>query len=286
MTDLWNRLPVVVRAILAGLALAASGTLPWAYLVSLNVKYWSAVPWSVPPAVLYLWLWWKYVGGAGWPRSTADARRSSLRARPVPDDAWGFAVLAGILGIMTALRVLSITGRFVTLPVEPLPPELATIPRLTLLIASIMGAAMAGVVEEASFRGYMQVPIERRHGPIVAILVTSTLFWLLHFTHRGFALMLPFYATIAVTYGTMAYLTNSIVPSLMIHTVGDVLGSFMVLAQGQQVAGEPASTLIGTGFDGMFWIALAALVVFGAGTIWAFRALAATRRPSSEPVLT
>ena len=68
--------------------------------------------------------------------------------------------------------------------------------------------------------------------------------------------------------------------------VGDVLGSFMVLAQGQQVAGEPASTPVRTGFDGMFWIALAAFVVFGAGTIWAFRALAATRRPSSESALT
>jgi membrane protease YdiL (CAAX protease family) len=36
----------------------------------------------------------------------------------------------------------------------------------------ILSTLVAGVVEETAFRGYVQGGIERRHGPVVAILVT------------------------------------------------------------------------------------------------------------------
>jgi membrane protease YdiL (CAAX protease family) len=274
MTALWNRVPVVVRAVVTGLAFASSGTLIWAYIVSLNLRYGSSVPWSVPPAALYLWLWWKYAAGKGWPRSTAEARRDSLRAFPVSDGAWGLAILAGIFGIAAALRILNITGRFITLPEQPVPPELAQISRLTLLVVSVMGSVVAGVVEEASFRGYMQRPIERRHGPIIAIAVTSIAFWLAHFTHPGYSVLMPFYVAIGVTYGTMAYLTNSIMPGLVVHAVSDSLGSLMVLAQGQQVSSQPIPVAT---LHPPLWLTIAAFTVFAAATIWAFRALAATR---------
>ena len=32
LTSIWQRLPVIVRAILTGLALSAAGTIPWALL--------------------------------------------------------------------------------------------------------------------------------------------------------------------------------------------------------------------------------------------------------------
>lgn len=56
MRAFWNRLPVVLRALLMGLVAASAGTLPWAGLVALNLKHGSRVPWAVPPTALYLWL--------------------------------------------------------------------------------------------------------------------------------------------------------------------------------------------------------------------------------------
>ena len=49
MIALWQRLPVIARAVVTGLLVALAGTTPWAVLVALNIKHWSAVPWAVPP---------------------------------------------------------------------------------------------------------------------------------------------------------------------------------------------------------------------------------------------
>lgn len=283
MMSLWSRLPVVVRAVVIGLALATIVTVPWAVLAQANFRYWSAVPWAVPVTALYLWLWWQYVSGKGWPQSTAQARRRNLRAHRISEEAWGAAIVAGILGITTALLILGITNRLVQLPQQPVPAEFSQIPVTTLVSLLFMGAAVAGIVEEASFRGYMQVPIERRHGPVVAIVVTGTLFGLAHFTHPGVLVMLPFYFAVGATYGAMAYLTNSILPGLILHATGDAMGGLMVLAQGRSVSSQPIPVpLGGTAIDASFWIRCVALIVVAAATVWAFKALAAVARPSPE----
>ena len=41
---LWQRLPILARAVLTGLIVAVAGTTPWAVLASANTKHWSAVP--------------------------------------------------------------------------------------------------------------------------------------------------------------------------------------------------------------------------------------------------
>lgn len=81
MLSLWRRLPVVVRAVLAGIAVAAAGLLPWVLFAEANQKVLLRVPWAILPTALYLWLFWRYLKGAGWPRSTSEARRTSLGYR-------------------------------------------------------------------------------------------------------------------------------------------------------------------------------------------------------------
>jgi membrane protease YdiL (CAAX protease family) len=280
MLALWQRLPVIVRAVLTGLALGAIVTVPWAALAYANFKYAAAVPWAVLPTTVLLWLWWQYVSGKGLPRSTASARRQNLRAFNLSDEVWGAAIIAGILGIATSLLVLNVTSRFVTVPQQPLPPELTQIPLQTLLAINVMGAAVAGIVEEGSFRGYMQGPIERRHGPVVAILVTSTVFGLVHFTHPGLLVLMPFYMTIGVTYGVLAYLTNSILPGLILHATGDAMGGVMALARGRMVSSLPLAPPE-TGLP--FWFTGVALVLVGAATVWALVALASITRQAPQP---
>lgn len=284
---LWRRLPIIVRAVLTGGLLATVGTVPWALLASANQKLWPSVPWAVPPTVLYLWLFWRYTGGAGWPRSTAEARRVNRRANDLSGDVWGAALLAGTLGLVAVVLLLSVMGRFVVLPQQQL-PDIARVPALTLFFLLITSAAVAGIVEEASFRGYMQRPIELRHGPVVAILVMGMLFGLAHFTHREVTVtLMPHYLAAASVYGALSYLTNSILPGVVLHAGGNAfLGFFDLLAQGPigfEVPLRPAPLIWETGADAAFWVSLTFLLIVTAAAVWAYAALASVARRPKVP---
>ncbi len=228
-----------------------------------------------------LWLFWRYVGGAGWPRATAGARRTSLRANRVSGDVWGAAILAGVLGLVALVFFMQVWGRMVRLPqqqdVDP-----STVPLVTLAFSLVMGSLVAGFVEEAAFRGYMQGPIERRHGPFLAILVTGIFFGFAHFTHPEVSLrLMPFYLFIATMYGGLAWLTNSIWPSLVIHAGGDILGFVRLFASGRsewQMAPVAQPLVWQSGPDTSFWISCALAVVTIAAAVWAYVALAAAVR--------
>src|SRR5262245_52272712 len=273
---LWARLPVAARAVLIGLAVAAAGTLPWAALASANVRHGSLVPWSVLPAALYLWLFWRYVRGEGPPRSTSEWRRASCRAHALCDDVWGLALVAGVLGLATLVLSLQVMNRLVALPAQS-SQGLEHLPIPTAFALVVMGALVAGVVEESAFRGYMQGPIERRHGPVLAILLTGTLFGFLHFRHPETTLsLLPFYIAVAVVYGALAYLTNSILPGVVFHAGGNVLGAFDLLARGQsewQASATPAPLVWESGPDAAFWLSGVAAAVVGAAAVAAYRSL-------------
>jgi membrane protease YdiL (CAAX protease family) len=278
---LWGRLPVVGRAVLSGFAVAVAGTAPWAALAATNVKYGSVVPWAVLPAALYLWLFWRWVQGAGWPRSTSEARRVSCRANALSDEVWGPALVAGLLGLATLVLSLRVVNRLVTLPAQRT-VGLEHLPLLTAIALVIMGSLVAGVVEESAFRGYMQGPIERRHGPVVAILLTGTLFGFLHFTHPETTLtLMPFYLAVAVIYGALAYLTNSILPGVVLHASGNALGAIDLLARGQsewQASATPALLVWESGPDASFWYSCVAATVVGAAAVRAYSILSVPRR--------
>jgi len=91
--------------------------------------------------------------------------------------------------------------------------------------APLMGGTVAGIAEEARFRGYMQSAIEREHGPVAAIAVVSLVFAAIHFTHGAGSTLprLPFYLAISAIHGLLTYRTGSILPALVIHAGGDAL---------------------------------------------------------------
>lgn len=212
MLTLWQRLPIVLRALLGGTAVAAAGTLPWAGLSVANQKYLVAVPWAVVVMAIYLWFLWRWLRGDGWPSTTSTSRRQSLRANTVEPEAFGLAIFAALIGFAALMPFAMLLGRLVTLnaatPIK-LPDGM---PFITGFLLIAMASIVAGVVEESAFRGYMQGPIERRHGPATAIVLTGALFGLAHFTHHpGLATLavLPYYLLVAAIYGMMAYGTNS-----------------------------------------------------------------------------
>lgn len=264
----------IVRAVLVGLLVMIAGTIPRNLFFAANLRYGPGLPWAVPLTAVYLWFFWRYLKGAGPPESTAEERRASLRAHRLTGRVWAWALLAGSLGVVALVLALRVANRLIALPEQKL-PDLSQVPQVTVLSLLLMAAPVAGVVEEAAFRGYMQRPIERRQGLVVAILITGTMFAV---AHLDFTLVLwPYYVAVAAIYGTIAYLTNSILPAVVLHTAGNLYSNLDLWLQGKaewQAATGPAELVWKSGADRAFRVAGLALFLVGAATVWAYLRLA------------
>jgi membrane protease YdiL (CAAX protease family) len=261
---------VILQAVLLGMLVMLAGTIPRNLLFAANLRYYAAVPWAVPLTAVYLWFFWRYLKGKGPPESTAEERRTSLRANRVPGRVWAWALLAGGLGIVALVLALHVANRLVVLPPQKL-PDLSKVPKLTVLSLLLMAAPVAGIVEEAAFRGYMQGPIERCHGLIVAILITGTMFAV---AHLDFTLILwPYYVAVAAIYGIVTRLTKSILPAVVLHTGGNLYSNIDLWLHGQaewQASSGSTVLIWKTGADASFWRSSLALLIVLAATIWAY----------------
>jgi membrane protease YdiL (CAAX protease family) len=174
-----------------------------------------------------------------------------------------------------------VANRLVVLPPQQL-PDLVNVPKLTVLSLLLMAAPVAGIIEEAAFRGYMQGPIERRHGMIIAILITGTMFAV---AHLDFTLILwPYYVAVAAIYGIVTHLTKSILPAVVLHTCGNLYSNLDLWLHGQaewQAAVGPTVLIWKTGVDASFWKSSIALLLVTAVTVWAYFKLARVARSAS-----
>jgi membrane protease YdiL (CAAX protease family) len=276
VTSRWQ-VPVLVRAVGLGLAVALTGTLTWSRLIVANTRYLPTIPWAVAIMAPFLIAWWHYVvRGRGWPFGTAQARRHAGRANRVPDDLWGPALGAGMLGLVATLFLQGVIARLVTLPrQQDLDPS--QYPVLTVLAWVVMSAIVAGVVEETAYRGYMQGGMEGRHGLTTAILVTGVAFGLSHFSHPEVGLvLLPFYVAVATVYGLLAAATNSTYPSMFLHAGGNLFSAFGFFVQGRSewaVTVSPSSTIWQGGMDGAFVANVVGLLVVGGAAVLAYQGL-------------
>src|SRR4030095_10653294 len=272
----WSKLPVILKAVVNGSMLLVAGTLPWAYLVKLNLKFYPGFPWSVVPMIFYLSLFWKFARGKTWPTSTAEVRKENLRAKTLTGEVWGAALLAGILGIISLGFFQAVYNQLVRLPQQQI-GDVKNLSNGTIFLSLIMGSVVAGVVEESSFRGYMQQPIEKRHGPVIAILITGILFGLSHFSHPETTLaLMPFYFYVAVVYGMLAYLSGSILPGIVMHIGGDVWVGLILLLSGQSewaTSTKPSRLIWETGPNASFWISCLLFIISFAAAAWAYVSL-------------
>lgn len=266
----------VGRAILIGLAVSVGGLLPQALIYRANLRYSPSVPWGAPLTAVYLYVFWRYLNGGGPPKSTEEERREGLRAKRVPGNVWAWALLAGGLGIVALVLAFRVGNRLMLLPYQDSwqPPHASAVAMVSLLV---VGAAGAAIVEEAAFRGYMQGPIERRYGLVVAILVTGTIFTITHLHYTLFLWLWPHYVAVAAIYGTVTYLTRSILPSVVLHTGWNLYSNLDTWLHRQaQWPGPsgPTALIWNTGADASFWISSTSLVAVAATMVWAFSRLA------------
>ncbi len=269
---------LVVQAVLVGMLVLLAGTIPRNLLFAANLRFYPELPWAVPLAAGLLWAFWRYLRGDGPPQSTAADRRAGLRAHRLAGPVWAWALIAGTLGLIALVLGLRILNRLVALPVQQV-PDLSHVPALTVWSLLLVSAPVAGVIEEAAFRGYMQRPIERRHGPVIAILITGTMFALAHLDFTP--ILWPYYVAVAAIYGTVTYLTDSILPAIVLHTGGNVYSNLDLLLHGKaewQAPAGPAELIWATGVDREFRVVAIALVAVAALMLGAYLMLARVAR--------
>jgi membrane protease YdiL (CAAX protease family) len=237
----------------------------------------------------WLWAYWTFIRGDWGSPDTAASRRSCLRANRLSADVWIASLSAGMLGFVALFAFVAVIARLVTLPTSAPVTTPEGMPAVTAFLLVTMSSIVAGVTEEAAFRGYMQTRIERRYGLALAILVSGTAFGLLHFpNHPADVLtMLPYYIAVSAVYGGLTWAANSILPALVLHSGGDVwsLGRLWLTGRAEyELSSTPPALVRNVGVDGGFVMSVGVFVALTAVTIWAYASLHRFRRTSNpEP---
>ncbi|MBM3753617.1 MAG: CPBP family intramembrane metalloprotease [Acidobacteria bacterium] len=257
-----GRLHVLIRALVTGLMVTAAANFPWQVFVSANLRTNPAVPWSVLLMAPLMVAYWFYIGGSGWPSRTREFRKFHLRAIPLNGPAWGWSVFTMVCGFSAALvLLLGVYVRFVPIQGQGF-PDTGGVPWY--VIASYIGmlSIVAGVAEEAGYRGYMQSQLEAAFGPFVAILLCSLLFAA---THLSLALA-PFYILVSMVFGVVALVTRSVLPCMTGH-----FGYDLIMTTLEWQYGRPSLRFLSTG-----WALLIAITLILA-TLWGIFKLRAVR---------
>jgi len=250
----------------------------WSGLLIANLQSTPAVPWSVPAMAVLLWLAWSYLGGKGWPRSTSDARRHYRRANPNPARVYLWAWVAGGFAVIALAGLWIVLVQWVKMPPNIF-SDMSAYPRVTVALMIVMGSLVAPWMEEAGFRGYFQVALERLYRAPVAIVISSFVFALAHGPTQGFLWpKLFFYFLVGVTFAATAYLTDSILPAIPVHFVGLLIFFTLIWPR------DAARPLIAVaGFDNWLWIHLAQAILFTVLALWAFQRLAGVSAQEARP---
>ncbi len=266
-----------VKALILSFAITAIGQGAWGVMVMANLRWGQQAPWCVPAMAGVLVLLLAYLGGAGWPRRTAAARRRLLRWNPMAPGVFLWAVFTGVLALVALGGAWIVVSDLVRMPPN-VTPDVTGRPALFVVPILVMSCLAAPLSEEAAFRGYAQGMLERAWCWAPAAVVGSSLIFALAHAPQGLFLpKLGLYFLAGLIFGTIARLTNSLWASMVVHSLGDVMG-FLVLWPYQSAPHR----LVGEGgADQTFFGAAAVAGAFGILALIAFSRLAGmTKGPS------
>jgi membrane protease YdiL (CAAX protease family) len=274
----WAKLPTPVRAILSGLVVALIATNVWPLLL-LNLS----VPLATIAEAIFLALFLYWTAGGGPPRTTQAVRANSFRSATLSPTQWCWSILAAVFFAATIHASIVLLFRLVPFPTATFRHgyNLSFIPSLPLKwLAIIVSAASSAICEETGFRGYMQRPIEQRHGARTAILLSSIFFTLVHLT-KGWATlgMVPIVFGAGILLGLLAWSSGSLIPGMIGHLIMDI-GLFAYWWTG--VAGDfTARPITQTGLDRPFLIAGAVFAASLSVVLFSIQKLRKTASPIS-----
>jgi membrane protease YdiL (CAAX protease family) len=244
-----TKVPVAISAIVKGLLVGLVAANVWPILlVSLGMP--SAA--IAEACFLALYLWWASGGGA--PSSTKEARAAAFRRTSLTRAQWFWGMVAAVFFATSVHSALVVLFRIVPFPVDAFRQDyrgFSVVSPAFQWFAIVLAAASAGICEETGFRGYMQQPIEKRHGVVIAVLISSVLFTVVHLS-KSWAIpgMVPVALAAGLLLGLMAWASGSLIPGMIGHTVMDI-GMFGYWWTG--IAGTfRATTISVTGIDRPF----------------------------------
>jgi membrane protease YdiL (CAAX protease family) len=275
-------LAVVWSGFLAFLILVV-GQGVWGTLLIGNLRTSPATPWCAPAMAIVLWLFWQYLDGKGWPHSTSEARHRCLRANRVPGSVLTWALVAGVLSIVSLAGLWIVLFQLVKTSPNVL-DDFSKYPPLTAALVVMMASLVSPVTEEAAFRGYCQNILEREFAGTLAILISSVFFTAAHVVHGLVWPKLLIYFLVGVVFGVTAYLTKSILPAIPVHIIGDL--TFFILVWPHDAARK---LVWNAGSNTWFWFHVAQTVAFAGLAIPSFLKLskvsAGLRAGSGAPIL-
>jgi len=215
----WQRIPVVIRAIVVGFVVFEIGVGAWLVIAALV-----PAPWSIVVMSGVLWAYWRYFSGGWWPESTAEARRDRFRATKMPAAVWKWSLVAAMLFVVVVQSGFVVTFRIIEFPAEAFAAayRFDDAPIWLAWLFIIMASLVAGICEEIGFRGYMQVPLEKRYGSIVGITIVSIVFVVSHLNQAWAPPILLHIFAISAMLGILAYASGSLIPGIIGHAVMDI----------------------------------------------------------------
>jgi len=183
--------------------------------------------------------------------------------------------------VLCSLSLQWVVARLVPLHYS-IPEVLQPFPPASLLVIVLTLSAVAGIVEEAAFRGYMQTPIEARHGRTIAIAVVTVLFGAAHLTDWQSDMTwarMGFIVAAGGFYGLLATTVRSILPGVVIHAGGNMVGILWIWwLSTRRVEDQVPTDLQDIVADPRFAIGCLVSIVGTLGAVWSFRRLLASLR--------
>lgn len=259
LSKLWSNIPLFLRAIVLGIVVSAIGVLIWPAVAAVI-----PLPWSFIVMIVFLVIYVQFFSGATKPKSTQAFRQKNFRAKKLSSRVWAHAIIAVFLIVIIEQSSLVVTFRFIEFPAEMFAQEysfLQNIPTWAGWLVIVMISVVAGICEEIGFRGYMQVPLEDKYGPLTAIAMVSLMFVVVHL-HQAWSGPIVFHIFfISVLFGSIAYFSKSLIPGIIAHSIMDVCNfSFWWSDLGNQFNERPIEE---TGFDLhlVLWIAILLLSI-------------------------
>jgi membrane protease YdiL (CAAX protease family) len=219
--SLWSRVPVIIRAVFGGILVGMIAANVWPILL-LKVGMPTAAVAEL--AFLALYVWW--VAGFGPPVRLKALRADYFRVRSLSGAQWLWGVVAAASFAATIHAAIVLLFRAVPFPAAAFHQgyDFSFVgSRQMQWLACIVSALSAGICEETGFRGYMQRPIENRHGPVLAVLISSLFFMLIHLT-KDWALfgMVPIVFGAGLLLGALARASGTLVFCILGHWIMDI----------------------------------------------------------------
>lgn len=219
--SLWIRVPVIIRAVFGGILIGMMAANIWPILL-LRIGLPTAA--GVELAFLGLYAWW--AAGGGPPARFKELRADYFRVRSISATQWSWGILAAVSFAATIHAAIVLLFRVVPFPSAAFHQgyDFSFIgSRHLQWLACVISALSAAVCEETGFRGYMQRPIENRYGPVVAIVISSLFFMLIHLT-KDWALigMVPIVFGAGLLLGILARASGTLAFCMLGHWVMDI----------------------------------------------------------------